>query len=285
MATVELHFDGQIAENHQVSLRTLSKSLGHLQSALDRAYLDVRHGNLWKYAKMHHEYYKDVELLVQPPREGGYIIDFISNRDITKKVVQRVSAAINNAMTEAAQGGILNAESISNDLESKRAQLAAQNLNPRDYQDLLDSPDKAVSRRYGDRAIVREIDQMLAIIRSNHSGDSTLEISLTADGTQSFEFNRTKANAFHRVITQKKLGDPVIYRSRISEMDLYHLSAKMINSFNGSSSSLKFVSENDFQSVIPYFQKKEDLVFLGSPYIEYGAFDPSSGDVYFIQVY
>ncbi|MEH4117034.1 hypothetical protein POX51_25650, partial [Escherichia coli] len=71
VAIVELHFDGDIAPDHQVSLRTLSKSLGHLQSALDRAYLDIRHGNLWKYAKMHHDYYKDVELLVQPPREGA----------------------------------------------------------------------------------------------------------------------------------------------------------------------------------------------------------------------
>ena len=34
---------------------------------------------------MHHDYYKDVELLVQPLREGGYIIDFFSKKDVTKK--------------------------------------------------------------------------------------------------------------------------------------------------------------------------------------------------------
>lgn len=285
VATVELHFDGKIAEDHQISLRTLSKSLGHLQSSLDRAYLDIKHGNLWKYAKMRHEYYEDVELLVQQPREGGYIIDFISSKDITKKVVKRVSDAINNALQEAEKGGLDSAGRINKDLETRRAQLAGHQLEPKDYQQLLERPDQAVTRRYGDRAIVREIDQMLAIIRSHHSGDSTLEISLTSDSTQTYEFNRKKANDFHRVVTQKKLGDPVIYQARISEMDMHHLSAKMMNTFNGSISTLRFASKEDFQDVIPYFQKEEEISFLGAPYIEYGAFDPSSGDVYFIQVY
>ncbi|HGJ6157944.1 TPA: hypothetical protein ACJXLV_004461, partial [Salmonella enterica subsp. enterica serovar Give] len=270
MAIVELHFDGDIAPDHQVSLRTLSKSLGHLQSALDRAYLDIRHGNLWKYAKMHHDYYKDVEMLVQPPREGGYIIDFFSKKEITKKVVERVSNAINNAVVEAQQAGLENADTISKSLETKRAQIAAQKVLPRDYQKLLENPDPAVNRRYGDRAIVRDIDQMLAIIRSNHSGDSSLEISLTADRTEVFEFNRAKANDFHRVITRKKLGDPVIYRVKVTEMDLQYLSAKMKNNFNNSVSTLRFASKEDFQEVFPYFQGEKEMVFLGAPYIEYG---------------
>lgn len=84
MAIVELHFDGDIAPDHQVSLRTLSKSLGHLQSALDRAYLDIRHGNLWKYAKMHHDYYKDVELLVQPLEK----VDILSTSSL-RKILQK----------------------------------------------------------------------------------------------------------------------------------------------------------------------------------------------------
>ncbi|EDU5440232.1 hypothetical protein CXI59_004304, partial [Salmonella enterica subsp. enterica serovar Hadar] len=261
VAIVELHFDGDIAPDHQVSLRTLSKSLGHLQSALDRAYLDIRHGNLWKYAKMHHDYYKDVEMLVQPPREGGYIIDFFSKKEITKKVVERVSNAINNAVVEAQQAGLENADTISKSLETKRAQIAAQKVLPRDYQKLLENPDPAVNRRYGDRAIVRDIDQMLAIIRSNHSGDSSLEISLTADRTEVFEFNRAKANDFHRVITRKKLGDPVIYRVKVTEMDLQYLSAKMKNNFNNSVSTLRFASKEDFQEVFPYFQGEKEMVF------------------------
>lgn len=285
VAIVELHFDGDIAPDHQVSLRTLSKSLGHLQSALDRAYLDIRHGNLWRYAKMHHDYYKDVELLVQPPREGGYIIDFFSKKDVTKKVVERVSNALNNAVKEAQQSGLENAETISKSVETRRAQIASQKILPRDYQQLLENPDAAVNRRYGDRAIVREIDQMLAIIRSHHSGDSSLEISLTADRTEVFGFNRAKANDFHRVITRKKLGDPVIYRVKVTEMDLQYLSAKMKNSFNNSVSTLRFASKEDFQEVFPYFQNEREMVFLGAPYIEYGAFDPNCGDVYFIQVY
>lgn len=68
-------------------------------------------------------------------------------------------------------------------------------------------------------------------------------------------------------------------------MDLDYLSAKMRNTFNDAVSTLRFASKEDFQEVFPYFQNEEEMIFLGAPYIEYGAFDPSCGDVYFIQVY
>ncbi|HEF4721546.1 TPA: hypothetical protein SAO36_003498 [Salmonella enterica] len=48
---------------------------------------------------------------------------------------------------------------------------------------------------------------------------------------------------------------------------------------------LLVLENQDFQEVFPYFQGEKEMVFLGAPYIEYGAFDPACGDVYFIQVY
>ncbi len=63
-----------------------------------------------------------------PPREGGYIIDFFSKKDVTKKVVERVSNALNNAVKEAQQSGLENAETISKSVETRRAQIASQKI-------------------------------------------------------------------------------------------------------------------------------------------------------------
>ena len=51
MSLVQIHFAGDIATNHQVSLRTLAKSLGHLQNSMDRAFLEIHYGKLYNMQK------------------------------------------------------------------------------------------------------------------------------------------------------------------------------------------------------------------------------------------
>ena len=60
MTSIRIHFDGEIAAHHYIMLRALSKSLTHLQCALDRAYLDVKYQGVWKYAKLSKDDYSEV---------------------------------------------------------------------------------------------------------------------------------------------------------------------------------------------------------------------------------
>ncbi|AWO81441.1 hypothetical protein [Serratia marcescens] len=284
MSGIQIHYDGDIAKNHQVSLRTLGKTLTHLQSTLDRAYLEIHYGNLYKYAKMQHSFYAAVELLVQEPREGGYVLDFLTSNPITKQVIDRVNTALNNVFEQMKSAGLQNASNIQKSVETKVAQTAGGILVPKTYDELLKNPDKAITTKYADRAIVREFDQILSIIRSSHSGDSIFEIELNGSRGQEFSFNKTKANAFHRIVTQKKIGDPVIYKAKISVMDRNNLTAKIVNTSNGSIATLHFINETLFDEAVPFFQKKTEMDFIGSPYIEYGAFDPISGDIYYLRL-
>jgi hypothetical protein len=50
--SVWFRFDGPITQNNHVSLRTLGKTIDHLQSAIDRAYLDVKYKDVFKYQKL-----------------------------------------------------------------------------------------------------------------------------------------------------------------------------------------------------------------------------------------
>lgn len=70
-----------------------------------------------------------------------------------------------------------------------------------------------------------------------------------------------KLMLFIELLQRKKLGDPVIYRVKVSEMDLDYLSAKMRNTFNDAVSTLRFASKEDFQEVFPYFQNEEEMIF------------------------
>lgn len=284
MAKVQLHFDGDIAVNHQVSLRTLAKSFTHLQNSLDRAYLEMHDGQLRKYARMQQSYYDDVELLVQEPKEGGYVIDFLTQNIVTKKVIDRVMSAIDGAVNDAKANAINQAETIEKSIDTRKAQLDSGVLKEIDYQQLLANPDKKQVRRYGDRAIVREVDQILSLIRASHSGDSTLELYFEGTKTAKYEFDKPAATAFHKVVSQKTLGDPVAFNVTISKMDRFNHSAKIINDENGSIANLFFTKSNDFQDAVAFFEDQSTMSFIGCPFIEYGSFDPMSGDVYFVRL-
>jgi hypothetical protein len=282
MGLVQIHFDGDIATNHQVSMRTLAKSLTHLQSSIDRAYLETRHGQLWKYAKMRQEYYPEVELLVQPPRNGGYIIDFLTQNPLTKQIIDRVASAINNAVEESLEESNHQASRIEESLSDRIVQLEQQLVEPRDLQSIIDHPEAAVVRRYGDRAIVREIDQLLSLIRTTASGESHLELSLSGNQRLDFTFNKVTSQKFHNTVSRKELGLPVIYNADISSLDRHNNSGKIFNTITESVSNIHFFNERYLEMALPFFYEKRTMIFVGSPLIEYGAFDPYAGDIYFL---
>jgi len=264
-------------------MRTLAKSLTHLQNAVDRAYLEQHHGQLWKYAKMHHQYYGDAQLLVQEPREGGYILDFLTDNPVTKAVLDRVHQAINDAVEKSKHNGITEFKKIEDAISHRKAQISQGLLEPKELMTLIENPDPLMVRQYGDRAITREFDQVLALIRAKNSGDSTFELKITTDsGTKTHTFDRNKATKFHNVVTEKTLGEPIIYNGTLSSMDRHNQTAKVTNMNTKGISNLYFSNLLDFESTVTYFEQNTPFSFYGSPFIEYGAFDPKAGDIYFI---
>lgn len=284
MSLVQIHFDGDIAVNHQVSMRTLGKTLTHLQNSMDRAYLEQHYGQLWKFAKMRQEFYSEVELLVQEPKEGGYVLDFLSSNPVTKAVINRVSNAVNGAVEASKQSGLDKATKIEDSLSTRIAQVESGILVPKDLQTMIDNPDESVIRRYGDRAISREIDQILSIIRAGHAGDSTFELLLSGDRSAKFEFNKESAGRFHSTVSRKELGEPVLYSATISSLDRHNNNGKIYNSITEKVANIHFFNEDFLEMAMPFFQEKKEMLFVGSPLIEYGAVDPNAGDIYFIKL-
>ena len=265
-------------------MRTLGKTLVHLQNSMDRACLEMEYGALWKHAKMSHGLYPNVEFLVQEPREGGYVLDFLTDNPLTRKIIDRVSGAINGAVQQSMEAGLDNSENIAGSMITRKMQVEHELVKPETFQSLFTNPDPNIVRRYGDRAIVREIDQILSILRSKISGDSGFDLSLYGNNSATYEFNRSKANKFHSTIAKKQLGQAIIYSGVMKSLSWTTLKGEFVNTNTGKSAILSFVEPSDFQEVFPYFEEKTEFTFIGCPLIEYGAFDPMAGDIYYLRL-
>lgn len=278
---IRIHFDGDIAKNHQLPMRTLGKSITHIQTAIDRAYLDLKFKEgVWKHARLTNDDYPKTEFIVQVPQEGGYILDFFSKLAESKKYVDRVADAINQAVVHGTEKIII----LRDQVESRKQQIATKLVEPIEFMTFFKNPSKEVVRRYGDRSIAKEIDQVLSTIRPEYAGDSTFELVLTGEVSHTYDFDRIKSQSFHESVSRRSLGVPVVYTGIMKQLDIDNKRGKFKNSNTGTTSLLHFGCEKDFLKAHPYLTPDNTIKFVGCPLIEFGALEPNSGDVYFIEI-
>lgn len=284
MNKIQIHFDGDIAENHQVSMRTLGRTIFHLQNALDRAYIENKYGSIWKHARMRGLDYEETRFLVQEPAEGGYVLDFLAANEVTKRIVDRLATALGPALEQAMQDGEDTAQSLAQQVATKKMQVDKQIVDPQSFDTLTNNPSQRIIRSYGDRSITKEIDQILSIIRSRHAGESTFELSTKGSKTHTFPFDRRTSENFHRVVSKKSLGDPVVYKAQVTSLDFKNKSGKIWNVSNEKTANIHFSDRGSFHKAKEYLGTKNEMTFIGCPVIEYGAFDPQAGDIHFIDI-
>ncbi len=281
-----IHFDGPIARNHKVSLRVLSRTYEHMQRSIDRAYLDTKYGGVWKHARLKKEDYEHTEFIAEYPREGGIILDAI--KDGANAIIDRLNGAISGPFEQALHQGIEEHHSIVEQLVSRKRDAHSQRQHLQTYQEMLDHPDAKIVRAFSDRSIIKEIDQIASLIRPEELDGSYLEINLS--GTSSYPtytFDALQAKRFHDVISHRELGKPVLTRVKIRLLDQGNkyggMKAKVTNLESQRELILHLESEDDFRKLHPYHLHDQVMIFA-CPVIEYGAYDPNGGDMYFIDI-
>jgi hypothetical protein len=153
MSKIIIHFDGQIASEHTISMRTLGKSLSHLQSAIDRAYLDIKYGQIWKHARLRLNDYEETKFIAGLSQEGGYKFDFFANTEIAQKIVKRISVALRPAIDRAMESGDLQISNFTDSIDQRKQQIKSCILTPIDYIEFFQNPPEKVIRQYGDKSI------------------------------------------------------------------------------------------------------------------------------------
>lgn len=288
MASIIIHFDGEFAQNHQVSVRTLSKSISSLQNAIDRAHLDIKHRGIWKNARIKKEDYEIADFLVQLPEEGGFKLTSLSKSiENGRKIIDRLTSAIMPAYDLSMEQGLSEADKIAETISVRKQQIDTKILIPQAYGDVSRNPDSYMVRPFGDRSIAKEIDQMLSPLRATQSGESTIELVMSNDKKEStFEFNKTVSHSFHQIVAKRLYGKPIIYRVTMVSGDNKNLTGKVRNIQSKKESHIFFESYEDFLKMAPYLSKKdEEIQLIGCPIVEYGAFDIKAGDIFFLDLW
>ncbi|MGN8060097.1 hypothetical protein ACTJK4_00415 [Ralstonia sp. 22111] len=287
-AIIQLTLDGTlILDENRVSLRLLGHSMTCIQSAVDRAYLDVRYGRVWKHARLPKGNYADANFVVGNPEAGSFKIAFTSQAG--RAIVERLKQALAEPYREALEGGDQVVSTIAHQIEIRRNQLDHNQVEPQSFDDFLRTPDELAVRAYGDKSINKEFNQLLSPVRSVH--DSALRLSLKPDQrtpVQHFDFNQTAAKRFGKVIGARELGSPVIYRGKLRQLDRGHnqnsnFKGKFINSETDRDVVIYIHSEEDFSKLVPYLDRDEFSI-IACPVIEYSSFDPQGGDLQFIKI-
>lgn len=288
-AIIQLTLDGSLVhDGHRVSLRVLGNSMSALQAAADRAFLDVHYGNVWKHQRMHYALRSQADFLVGDPREGSYLIEFLS--EAGRAIVDRLRVAMTDPYGKATAGGDEQIYSIAHQIAARKGAIANRILEPQEYSQFLDAPNELVTRTYGDKSINKEINQMLTPVRKDSEAFLKLVLKPSeVEVAETFEFDQEKALAFKRVIAHRQLGNPVIYHGQLRQLDRGHnqrsnFKGKFINIENDKDVVIHIQNEEDFLSLVPYM---DGAVFkiVACPIIEFSSFDHVAGDIQFLEIY
>ena len=279
MSYLHLHFEGEITRNHTVSLRTLGQSLHHLQGAVNRAHLDVRYGEVWKNARLSGDDYDETEMWSSAPKDGGYIIEFFQNSPRLEKTLKRIVSAVSPAMEKSRAQALTNAKSLADQSALREEQVRQGIIEPESYENYIPN---ASQHPYGDRAINKEIDQLISVVRHRNAGQSTIELIVGTDIPHPFKFNKVASENFHALVSKRHLGEPLLFSVKVTELDATNKTAKVINIVTERMVKLQYKSEVEFEVIKQYLGVDVTMNFVGSPVYEGGAYDAKGGDVFFI---
>ncbi|CCO22278.1 hypothetical protein [Maridesulfovibrio hydrothermalis] len=279
-STIQIHFDGEITKNHEIPLNVLAKSLTSIESSIHRAYLDIKHKGSVKHRRMKPEDIEDVLFWVGKSTDGGFVLDMVCNSELGRKVVDSIGEKLQTTMGNIEGKGRAKLDSITSQVKQKQENFPKS--KPISYPDFKAKAEDEAQRSYATKSILKEYAELLKIIKSENSGKSTLEITLTGKEIVRIDFNREKAIKFVNLLSEKKAGEPVLFKGEITALNKKTKTGKFTNSETKKTATLRVLNQDDFLKVHPLMAESE-VEFVGIPIYEYGSIDTLAGDIYFIE--
>lgn len=286
MARISFKIDGEIVPGNKISMRSLGVITSNFQLAINRAYLEVKHGPVQKYKKIGKEDYLDTQFMMSDIRENCLIIDFISGTNWGDRAARKISDILDVAYRNITAGYEHNYFGKKTRVERARDLLDRDALVPMAYARFAENPPAGFTNSYTDKSVVRNVSASITPIRSTKHIGSVIEIEIeSSGGTQHFVFNHDKAKKLHWLVSEEQLLSPVMYNGYIYAMDENKDGAEFENlESNRSRQRLIFTTEEDFEAVRRVWQRGKEYSFIAMPKAEYSSLDLVSGDVVFVRL-
>lgn len=286
-ASISFHFEGSIALNHQVTARVLGKTLDHLQNAIDRTYLDLKYGNVLKYQRLKEDEYEEADFIVGTPREGGFILDLISQYG--KNIADRFGSVVTQAYDKDLQSALDEKTKITQQANLRR-KVYLKTKEAQEYDEFIRDNEDIFATKFAERSIVKEIDQVLSLIRTDRYSDSIFEITSYGHNTHPvLKWDKNKAQKFHQVVSERGLGDPVVIPIEIRSLDKggqnQNPKGKGKNQVTQKEFHFTVVNSTIFNKLTPFLSKRKQgttIYVVACPIYEFNSFDHNSGDMFII---
>jgi hypothetical protein len=265
----------------------LGKTLDHIQNAIDRSFLDLKYGNVIKHQRLKQDEYEDVDFLALSPTDGGFVMEMISKTG--KRIADRMAAAIEAAYeSDVNEAGAEHRRLLEQADMRSRVYHTTHEAVP--FDEFVAREEAGLARAYGDRSIVKEIDQVLSLLRVERYAGSTLNLTIYGTRTHPrLEFDAEKAAQFHTVVSERRLGEPLLMEIELRSLDAGRRNqvahGKAVNVGTGKEFAFLVPSTRVFDRLARYLRRKRRRVVrvVACPVFEYNAYDHNAGDVVVIE--
>jgi hypothetical protein len=208
---------------------------------------------------------------------------------LTRSAIDRFNTALGSAYAKSIE---TTTESSSlPDQAKQRAQVFKKLNEADDFSAYVKSNEQLLSRTFGERSINKEADQFLSLIRLDKYEGSTLELSMYGSSQSPvYEFDAEIAKSFHRVVSRRRLGEPLIVQVELRALDAGRPGqtayGKVKNLQSKKDCNIFIPDPRIFGKLTNHLRKtkRKKLEIAACPVFEYDAWDPISGDLFVIEL-
>lgn len=282
-----LTFDGTLAPQNGVSLRTISYTVPHIQRAVDKSVYFLHFEELRKFSTLPAHLHSDADFYVYALEKGSLKFPFFS--DLAKEVPELFNSFMAKPYEEAAHEVIIPSTIMQTDLETNKIHASMGNLDFVTQEQML-AKEAEHKKAYAQSAVMKDMSLALGVVRATEGAILTLDVD-SEKGARTYEFNRENASRFARLTTIKRLEDAVVYTGRITGLERqrgkarFEYSAKFLSGTTGKESKILISDYDDAMKLHPYNLTNKDVFIWAAPISAYGSFDPVRGDIVFVDMF
>lgn len=283
-----LIFDGQLIKNNMVSVRTISHTLPHLQRAIDKLVMYEHYGDVMKSSALSHVYYDDADLYFSAFEKGSIKIPFFSS--LLESVPRNLNSFLSAPYEKAASELESKLTTIPDQLETAKSNIYYGNVEELTHENLIQD-EKGSDRKHAEVAVLKDISNMLAPLRSARALDDTIALKNNVSGkSRTFLFDQEKSKNFSKIITAQHLAQPIIYAGKLNGLEknggnkLFPYAGTFNSSTNGQDLRLLINSDLDMNLLKKHNLSHQTITIWASPVTTYHAFDQHRGDIAFVSI-
>lgn len=283
---ITLTFDGTLAPNHTVSLRTLAYTLPHIQRSIDKIVYFERKGEVRKFTSLPKELYGLADIYMSELEEGSLRIPFLS--DLVAKVPELLNSFLAEPYEKSSREVISHSKILQSDLEACKGLVFHDNVEKLTQEDLI-AVEGGRKLAYARTAVLRDLNQALGLVRTTPGALLKLGVD-SPKGYGEYIFDEMRASRFSKVVATKRLDKPAVYIGQITGLEqqgttsTFKYAAKFWSRVTNQENKLMIHELEDALKLHAHNLSNKDVAIWAAPISVHETFDPVRGDLVFIDI-